>query len=96
MKVPIPQICACMVLCYFAYHGISGKQGLAQWASLQKQERALRDELKTLKVERVRLSKDISRLKSDQLDLDYVEELSRSKLAFARDGEWIVYTSELE
>ena len=91
MKVLIAQLSACGVLCYFAYHALSGEQGLAEWTRLQKQEKELASEITYLKTEKNRIKTQIDRLQSDQIDLDLVEELSREKLAFAKPREMIVY-----
>ena len=96
MKVVFAQIGACAVLCYFAYHAMAGEQGLAEWTRLQKHEAELSTSIATLKQERDALHSQISRLKSDQLDLDFVEELSRKKLAFARENELIIFTASLD
>ena len=96
MKLIIAQIGACGVLLYFAYHAMSGKQGLAEWTRLQKQERELAAEISDLDAEKIQIKSQIKRLQADRLDLDFVEELSREKLAFARQDELIVYRESIE
>ena len=77
-------------------HAMSGKQGLAEWTRLQKQERELAAEISDLDAEKIRIKSQIKRLQADRLDLDFVEELSREKLAFARQDELIVYRESIE
>ena len=90
MRFGFVQICLCLLLSYFAYHTVAGNQGLARWADLQKQEKVLALELAAMELERQALEAEIIRLNPNNLDLDYVEELARRKLAYARAGELIV------
>jgi cell division protein FtsB len=78
------------VLLYFCYHALAGEQGLARWAELQAQEITLRKELTTLETERDRLLVNLTRLRDSTLDLDYVEELARTKLSYSRADELII------
>ncbi|MBI1338735.1 septum formation initiator [bacterium] len=76
-----------LLILYFCYHAVSGEQGLVRWAELQKDEEALEAELARLEIARDQLSGSLSRLRPDTLDLDYVEDLARTKLSFARPDE---------
>lgn len=78
------------LILYFSYHAIAGGQGLAAWGTLQQEEEALQTEIKTLKAERVSLEKSLERLHDRTLDLDYVEEIARTRLSYVRPDEVLV------
>lgn len=90
MRTVISTTLLCAVLCYFAYNALSGDQGLSKWTSLQKQEKLLTQELDIILAEKEALTLRIERLRPESLDLDYVEELARKKLAYAREDEIIL------
>lgn len=80
----------CAVIVYFSYQALAGEHGLARWAELQADQRRLETELKKLKVERVGLERSLVRLRPETLDLDYVEEIARLKMSYARPDELLV------
>lgn len=80
------------VIVYFSYHALAGEQGLAHWTRLQAQEDDLKVQLAKIQADRDALKVSIARLKDDTLDLDYVEELARVKLSYARPDELLVAT----
>ena len=90
MRPILAQVALCGVLCYFAYHALAGDQGLARWTELQRQEKDLLLKRDALVVEKAAIEDRIRRLQPDNIDLDYVEELARKKLAYARPDEVIV------
>ncbi len=90
MRSSAANILLCLVLCYFAYHALVGDQGLARWTQLQKNEKALSAELLELRAEKQEIKDRIKRLRPETLDLDYVEEIARKKLAYAREDEYLV------
>jgi len=75
---------------YFSYHAIAGEQGLAAWGNLQQQEDALLAEIDTLKADRAALEISLERLRDRTLDLDYVEEIARTRLSYVRPDEVLV------
>ncbi len=83
-----------LVLCYFAYNALTGDQGLAKWTALQKKEKELALVLKGIQSEKAEISSRIQRLSSETLDMDYVEELARKKLAYVREDEVILNVTE--
>lgn len=78
------------LILYFSYHAIAGEQGLAAWGNLQKQEDSLLAEIDTLKAERAALEISLERLRDRTLDLDYVEEIARTRLSYVRPDEILV------
>lgn len=85
----LPGGIAALIL-YFSYHAIAGEQGLAAWGNLQQEEETLQTEIRTLKAERVSLEKSLERLRDRTLDLDYVEEIARTRLSYVRPDEVLV------
>lgn len=79
-----------VAIIYFSYHALAGDQGLRAWTELQQQEAALKTRLEGLEVERIALEASLARLRDDTIDLDYVEELARTKLSYVRADEVLV------
>jgi cell division protein FtsB len=75
---------------YFSYHALAGDQGLAAWAQLQNQEAQLKTEIERLRSEKGLLEASLVRLRDRTMDLDYVEEIARTKLSFVRPDELLV------
>lgn len=90
MRTILLQVVLGLILIYFAYHALAGDQGLARWTQLQKTEKTLIAEREELILEKTRLEDRITRLQAESMDLDYVEELARRKLAYARKNEIIL------
>jgi cell division protein FtsB len=85
----LPGVIGALIL-YFSYHALAGDQGLARWTSLQGEEERLRAEITTLKAERDILEASLVRLRDKTMDLDYVEEIARTKLSYTRPDELLV------
>jgi cell division protein FtsB len=79
-----------VVILYFSYHALAGDQGLAKWTQLQAQENELQRQLVELTAERDALDKELNRLRDDSIDLDYVEEVARTKLSYVRPDELLI------
>jgi cell division protein FtsB len=78
------------LILYFSYHALAGDQGLARWTELQGEEEKLQAEIVKLKVERDVLEASLVRLRDRTIDLDYVEEIARTKLSYVRADEVLV------
>ncbi|ACT59377.1 FtsB family cell division protein [Hirschia baltica] len=83
-----------LVLFYLAYNALAGDQGLAKWTNLQKREKELILELEVIQGEKDVVYEKIHRLRPETLDLDYIEEIARKKLAYAREDEVILNVKE--
>lgn len=79
-----------VAILYFSYHALAGDQGLRAWTELQQQETVLKAQLADLEAQRAALESSLARLRDDTLDLDYVEELARTKLSYVRADEILV------
>ncbi|MCR9266622.1 MAG: septum formation initiator family protein [Alphaproteobacteria bacterium] len=79
-----------MAIAYFGYHALTGEQGVLNWIVVKNEIRIAEAELELAVAERERLEDTASRLRSDSLDLDYVEERSRDILNVAHPREIIV------
>jgi cell division protein FtsB len=87
--VLLPGAIAALIL-YFSYHAIAGDQGLAAWGNLQQQEEKLLAQIEVLKADRASLEVSLERLRDRTLDLDYVEEIARTRLSYVRPDEVLV------
>jgi cell division protein FtsB len=78
---------------YFIYNIMGGDRGIIALFKLNKQHIKLEKEVKTLNSEKAVLQDRVSRLKSDSLDLDLLEEQVRENLGYAKGNE-TVYVDE--
>jgi len=85
----LPAAIGALIL-YFSYHALAGEQGLAAWNGLQTEEEELEARLAVLETEKAALEKSLRRLRDDSLDLDYVEEIARTRLSYVRPDEVLV------
>ncbi len=85
----LPGVIGGLIL-YFSYHALAGDQGLAAWTQLQAQESQLKADIERLKSEKSTLQASLVRLRDKTIDLDYVEEIARTKLSFVRPDELLV------
>ncbi|MEZ5939131.1 MAG: septum formation initiator family protein [Hyphomonadaceae bacterium] len=80
----------CGLILYFSYHALAGEQGLAAWTHLQGEEKTLQKELASIKAEQASVETNLVRLRDDTMDLDYIEELVRTRMSYARPDEILV------
>lgn len=78
------------LILYFSYHALAGDQGLAAWNGLQADETELEAKLAALKIDHATLEKSLARLRDASIDLDYVEEIARTRLSYVRPDEVLV------
>lgn len=90
IKRLIPSFFLALAIAYFGYHALTGEQGVLNWIVVKNEIRIAEAELELAVAERERLEDTASRLRSDSLDLDYVEERSRDILNVAHPREIIV------
>lgn len=81
------------VIVYLAAHAVTGRQGLLAYVDLQAEERVLEARVAALDSERGRLEARAARMRSDTLDIDYLDERARITLA-AGDPEEVVFALE--
>lgn len=79
---------------YFGYHAIHGKHGLEARKGLQERAQALVRELKSLEVVRAELQREVALLDPRRPDPDFVEELARADLGYARPLERILLQND--
>lgn len=85
----LPAAIGALIL-YFSYHALAGDQGLAAWNGLQTEEEELETRLAALESEKAALEVSLRRLRDQTLDLDYVEEIARTRLSYVRPDEVLV------
>lgn len=76
--------------CYFAYAALQGDTGLVEQVRLAREEAELEARLSELRSERARIETLTRRLDERSLDLDLLDERSRSVLGLARADEVVV------
>ncbi|MDR0677664.1 MAG: septum formation initiator family protein [Holosporaceae bacterium] len=75
---------------YFIFHIFVGARGTVSWAKLSKEVETLEEELRELKEENDFLENKINFMRSDNLDLDLLEEEAQNSLGFSYDNDIIV------
>ena len=85
----LPGVIVTLIL-YFSYWALAGDQGLARWTKLQNDEQKLTQQIADLKTQRDTLKASLMKLRDGTLDLDYVEEIARTKMSYVRPDELLV------
>ena len=96
VKRVIPSFFLAVAIAYFGYHALTGEQGVLNWIVVESEIQAVETQLASAQTEREALEVTASRLRSDSLDLDYVEERARAVLNVAHPDEFVVKTDPVE
>ncbi|MCW5723488.1 MAG: septum formation initiator family protein [Maricaulaceae bacterium] len=80
------------LIAYFGYHALNGDQGVLNWVVVKTDIAGAEAELAAARAEREGLEITAARLRSDSLDLDYLEERSRALLNVAHPRDFVVKT----
>ena len=75
---------------YFGLHALVGKHGFEARSSLLSRAAALEKELGALDAVRSRLERETALLSEATPDADYVEEIARSLLGYAKPGDLVL------
>lgn len=75
---------------YLTYHAIAGEQGLSRWTVMQNEVAELEATYQARLKYRNDLKNQTNRLYPESLDLDYLEELARTKFHFVRRDEFLL------
>ncbi|MBL0317925.1 MAG: septum formation initiator family protein [Alphaproteobacteria bacterium] len=75
---------------YFSYHALSGDRGALAMVTLGHQLDEAKVKLEKTKTERQQLEHRVSLLRPNSLDLDVLDEQTRSQLGLARDDEMVI------
>lgn len=78
------------LIAYFGYHALNGEQGVLNWIVVKNQINEVEIELAEARAEREALEVRAARLRSDSLDLDYVEERATALLNIAHPRDFVV------
>jgi cell division protein FtsB len=92
----IPSFFLAVMISYFGYHALNGEQGVLNWIVVEQEIDAIQIELSQVRAQRESLEISAGRLRSDSLDLDYVEERARAIVNVAHPREFIVSTQPVE
>ena len=79
---------------YFGYHALSGSRGLLAWQELTRELDATQQDLDRVRAERRELEHKVSRLRSDSLDPDLIDEVARRNLSLADPLDVIILLEE--
>lgn len=90
VKRLIPSVFFAAFITYFGYHALNGEQGVLNWIVVKNQINEVEVELAEARSEREDLEVRAARLRSDSLDLDYVEERATALLNIAHPRDFIV------
>lgn len=90
VKRLFPSMIFAMMIAYFGYHALNGEQGVLNWLVVQNQINEMEVELAEAQAEREGLEIRAARLRSDSLDLDYVEERATALLNIAHPRDFVV------
>jgi cell division protein FtsB len=96
IKRILPSLFLAVAIAYFGYHALTGEQGVLNWIVVKNDLHAAAIELAETRAEREALEVTASRLRSDSLDLDYVEERARTILNVAHPRDFIVEITPVE
>jgi cell division protein FtsB len=88
-QIPVLLICACLIG-YFGYHAIQGKHGLDARSRLFDRSSTLERDIRELETVLATLEREVGLLSEERPDPDYIEELARDVLGFARSDERIL------
>lgn len=86
----IPSFFIAMAIAYFGYHALTGEQGVLNWLVIENEIRETEIQLADARAERERMEEIAARLRSDSLDLDYLDERARVVLNVAHPRDFIV------
>jgi cell division protein FtsB len=82
-------ICACLAG-YFGYHAIQGKHGLEARSRLIERSKVVEREIRSLEAVLATLEREVALLSPHKRDPDYIDELARDVLGFARRDDRIL------
>lgn len=88
-QVLVPLLGAALVT-YFAYHAVQGDRGLLAWWQLRYQMEMTETKLAAARTAKANLKHRVSLLSPESLDLDMLDERTRSVLAFTRPNELVI------
>lgn len=86
----IPSFFLAVMIAYFGYHAFTGEQGVLNWIVVETEITAVEAELERARTQRQSLEVVAGRLRSDSLDLDYVDERARAILNVAHPDDFVV------
>ena len=81
-------------LLYVGYQSVQGERGILRWIERSAEVERSRDELAPLADERRKLEHRVSRLRTDNLDLDLLDEEARRLLNLGHPEEEVLFLDE--
>lgn len=90
VQVAVPALGVC-ILAYFVYHSVQGDYGLLSLIRLGTEVERAHGNLATLTREREALERKVGLLQADGMNMDMLEERSRSLFHILRDDEVVIF-----
>jgi cell division protein FtsB len=88
-QIPVLLICACLAG-YFGYHAIQGKHGLDARSRLIERSKVVEREIRSLEIVLATLELEVALLSPARPDPDFIDEIARDILGFARPNDQIL------
>ncbi|WP_201240420.1 FtsB family cell division protein [Rhodothalassium salexigens] len=86
----LPAAVALLVLAYFGYHALHGKYGFFAYSRLVDEHAQLSAEARRLMAERRALEAQVSLMRPDRLDADWLDEEARRSLGYLHPQDVVV------
>ena len=83
-----------LVMFYLAFHAVSGERGMVAWFKESRRLDSLQAELSSVVAQRQALEVKVSRLSSNSLDLDLLDERARVVLGYAGKDEAVILSPQ--
>lgn len=86
----LPTVALSVAIFYFAFHMLSGEQGVLNWMAYAREIKTLKTQIAEVETERAALEIRARALNPRGLDLDLVDERARAVLGYADPREFVV------
>ena len=90
MRPYLPTAVLSVAIFYFAFHMLSGEQGVLNWMAYAREIKALNGQIAEAQTERRSLEVRARALSPRGLDMDLVDERARAVLGYADPQEYVV------
>ncbi|MEE8294677.1 MAG: septum formation initiator family protein [Sphingomonadales bacterium] len=96
LRRALPGALILVTVIYFGYHTLEGDHGLFKLQEVEAQMAEVEAKAAVLQARKKDLSRKVSSLRKDNLDLDLLDERARAVLGFQEPGEIVIYTDKPE
>lgn len=96
LRRALPGALILITIVYFGYHTLEGDHGLFKLQEVEAQMAEVEAKAAALQARKKDLSRKVSSLRKDNLDLDLLDERARAVLGYQEPGEIVIYTDDPE